>query len=242
MAPIQGRPRIIGILGGTSHVIATAYYDLINAASNRRLGGSYYGETIMMGMNFGAVADLAMSGQWDAVAEHISQRVDQLEAAGAELIIGSSNTVHNVMREVMAGRDVDFLPITEPLIAAIKASGLKRIAIFGTRATMDNGAVMQEVREATGVELIVPNADEREEINRVIFEELVNHEFKPESRAFYRETALRLARDEGAEGVILGCTEIFLLIDEPDLPEMKVFATARLHCEAAVARAFGESA
>jgi len=233
-------PKRIGILGGTSNVITTRYYDMINAASNARLGRSYLGETIIMGMNFGRVADFAMQRDWQGLSDYVSTQVDRLEAAGAELIIGSSNTVHEVMPSVMEGRQTPYLPITKPLITAIKASGLKRIAMFGTMSTMNNGAVMREVMAATGAELIAPNPEEREDINRVIFEELVKNRFDPTSRQRYVDIATRMQNEEGAEGVILGCTEIFLLINQQDLPAMKVFATAELHVQAAVELAFAD--
>lgn len=231
-------PRLIGILGGSSPAITPSYHDMINAGTNARLGGHYLAETIITGMNFGIIVDFIYRDDWDGLAAYVGRHADRLEAAGADLIACVSNTVHQVMRQVMEGRTAEFVAITDPLIAAIKASGIKRVALFGTRMTMNNSAVMQEVAERAGVDVLVPREDERDDINRVIFSELAEHKFKPASKQRYLDIAHRMKREEGAEGVILGCTEIFLLIDEPDLPDMHVFATARLHAEAIVARAF----
>ncbi|NNU17174.1 amino acid racemase [Parvularcula sp. ZS-1/3] len=227
------RQPTIGILGGTSHVITSAYYQGLNAAMRQRLGGTHVAETLVRGMDFGRIGKLVLAEDWDALKSYVGSAVDDLERGGADLVIGSSNTVHEIMGEVMEGRDVAFLPISTPLIDAVKASGLKRVAMFGTRSTMNNGLVMREVEAATGATLLSPREDEREEINRVIFEELCEEQFLPRSRDRYVEIARRLARDEGAEGVILGCTEIMLLIDQDNIPEMKVFPTGRLHIEAA---------
>jgi aspartate racemase len=235
---VPGDPRplrqpTIGILGGTSHVVATRYYDLINARMNRVLGGDDIAETILLGMNYGNVAAFARSGRWEEFQSYVAEKVDRLIDAGADLVIGTSNTTHEVMGPVMEERDVAFIPITEPLAAAITASGVRRVGIFGTMTTMQEGRVMREVREATGAEIIAPRADERGDIDRVIFEELVKFQFRPEARERYRQIALRMKREEGIEGIVLGCTEIYLLIDQPHLPELEVFATARLHAHAA---------
>ncbi|MEM1379731.1 MAG: amino acid racemase [Pseudomonadota bacterium] len=238
--PNHQSPMRIGILGGTSHVITSTYYEIINALANERLGGAHIAETIIAGMNFGRIAEDIADDAWDRFADYVADHVDRLEAAGAELIIGTSNTTHQIMGKVMAGRDVPYLPITQPLIAALKTSGISRVALFGTQTTMGGGVVMQEVAQATGIDIIVPSAEERNDIHRVIFDELVNHQFTRSARERYVEIAHRLSRDEGADGLILGCTEIMLLIDQQDIPELPVFATARLHCEAAVAMAFGD--
>lgn len=234
--PSRSRPLrqpVVGILGGTSHVVTSAYYDLINAEVNRTLGGHDVARTVVVGMNFGDVADFHARGDWDGLTAYVAEHIDRLIAAGADLAIGVSNTIHVVMEAALDGKDIDFLPITTPLIAAVEAAGMKRVAIFGTQTTMGDGQVMKEVREATGVDLLVPNEAERDEVHRVIFEELVHARFLPSSRARYVEIARRLEREEGAEGLILGCTEIFLLVGQNDLPGMTVFATAELHARAA---------
>lgn len=219
-------------------MITSTYYDLINQASNARMQGSHIVETVIVGMNFGKIAELFQERNWLGMTKYVSGQVDRLEAAGAELIIGTSNTVHEVMGEVMAGRVTEFLPITAPLIDAVEASGHQRIAMFGTTSTMDNGAVMREVMDATDAQIIAPKADERTAINSVIFDELVNYRFLQSSRQRYADIAQRMKNEDGIEGVILGCTEICLLIDQSDLPDLTVFATAKLHTQAAVARAF----
>ena len=225
----------IGILGGSSHVITGSYYQLLNAELRAILGGQHVAETLIRGMNFGNVAEFATRGDWNGLRDYVAKAVDDLEAGGADLIIGTSNTVHEVMDEVMEGRRTAFLPISKPLIDAVKASRLERIAMIGTKSTMANGKVMRELTEATGAQIIVPDADGQEEVHRVIFEELCQHEFLPTSRDRFAAIARGLAEDEGAQGLILGCTEIMLLIGQDDLPELKVFPTGKLHIEAAAA-------
>ncbi|MCQ8185701.1 aspartate/glutamate racemase family protein [Parvularcula maris] len=232
----------IGIVAGSSHAITGPFYDMVNEAVRRRLGGKEIAETLIAGMNYGRLVAMIEAGDWEGIEDYVSSKVDSLCAGGAELIVGTSNTMHEVMPKVMEGRGVPYLPITDPLCAAIEASGLERIALFGTMTTMSGGRVMQEVQERTGVAVLVPTDAEKEEISRVIYEELVESFFLPASKQRYLEIARRLAREDGAEGLILGCTEIVLLIDQPDLPEMKVFATARLQAEAAADWAVGRVA
>jgi aspartate racemase len=223
----------IGIVAGSSHAITGPFYDMVNEAVRRRLGDRQIAETLIAGMNYGRLVAMIEAEDWEGIEDYVSGKVDALIAGGAELIVGTSNTMHEVMPKVMEGHGVPYLPITDPLCSAIKASGLQRVALFGTMTTMSGGRVMREVEERTGAAVLVPNETEKEEISRIIYEELVESRFLPSSKARYVEIAQRLAREEGAEGLVLGCTEIVLLIDQPDLPGMKVFATARLQAEAA---------
>ncbi|MEO1659227.1 MAG: amino acid racemase [Pseudomonadota bacterium] len=231
------RQPTIGVLGGTSHIVTPAYFELINAAAREHHGGDHIAETLVAGMNYGNIKSYIFSGDWDGLRDYVSQAVDRLEAAGVDLVIGSSNTVHLVMADVMQGRDTPFLPITKPVGDAIAKAGMKKVAIFGTQTTMQGGLVMNEIAELSGAEIIAPNTDEQAEIHRVIFEELCEERFLESSRERYREIALRMKEEEGAEGLILGCTEIFLLLNQKDLPELPVLASAKLHAEAAVAKA-----
>ncbi|MEO1040944.1 MAG: amino acid racemase [Pseudomonadota bacterium] len=230
------RQPIIGVLGGTSHVVTPAYFQLINQAARAHHGGDHIGETLIAGMNYGNIKAYIYDGDWDGLAAYVGKAVDRLEGAGADLVIGSSNTVHLVMADVMAGRKTPFLSITEPVGRAIKKAGLKKVAIFGTQTTMQGGLVMDEIAELSGAEIIAPTSAEQADIHRVIFEELCEEIFLEESRARYREIALRMKNEDGAEGLILGCTEIFLLLEQKDLPELPLFASAALHAEAAVAQ------
>lgn len=224
---------IVGILGGSSHIVTTTYYDRLNTELRRALGGQHIAETLIRGMNFGNVAGFARAGDWSGLTEYVGQAVDDLERGGAQLIMGCSNTVHEVMGQVMASRKTEFLPISTPLIHAVQKSQAKKIVMFGTKSTMANGQVMRELRKSTGAELLVPNTDEQEDINKIIFAELCERQFLPASRDRYLQIARRLITDEGADGLILGCTEIMLLIEQNDLPEISVFPTGQLHIEAA---------
>ena len=228
------RQPTIGILGGTSHIVTPAYYQLINQAARDHHGGDHIAETLVAGMNYGNIRAYLEAGDWEGMTRYAASKIDALEAAGADLIIGTSNTAHLVMADAMQGRSTPFLPITKPVGEAIAAQGLKKVAIFGTQTTMQGGKVMNEIAEISGAEIIAPRPDEQTEIHRIIFEELCEEKFLESSRQRYREIALRMKEDEGAQGLILGCTEIFLLIEQSDLPELSVLATAKLHAEAAV--------
>ncbi|MEE4211608.1 MAG: amino acid racemase [Parvularcula sp.] len=231
----------IGILGGTSHVVATRYYDLINEEVRRVLGGHEVAETVMVGMNFGRVVRMLESGDRASLDAYVADKIDGLERAGADLIIGTSNTMHEIVGPLMSGRATPFLPITQPLIDALTQNGARRPAIFGTKATMAKGRVVREVEEALGIEVIVPPPEEQEEIDRVIFRELVHFRFAPEAKDRYRAIASRMLRDQNIDGLILGCTEIYLLIDQSDLPELPIYATAKLHAVAAARWALREA-
>ncbi|MEM0928504.1 MAG: amino acid racemase [Pseudomonadota bacterium] len=230
------RQPTIGVLGGTSHIVTPAYYQLINQAAREHHGGDHIAETLIAGMNYGNIRSFIFAGDWDGLAQYVGTKVDALEAAGVDLVIGSSNTTHLVMDDVMKDRSTPFLPITQPVGEAIAQAGLKKVAIFGTQTTMQGGKVMNEIAEISGAEIIAPRPEEQDEIHRIIFEELCEETFLDASRKRYREIALRMKNEDGAEGLILGCTEIFLLLTQGDLPEMAVFASAVLHAEAAVAQ------
>lgn len=228
------RQPTIGVLGGTSHVVTPAYFQLLNAAARRVHGGDHIAETMIAGMDYGNIKNFVFADDWDGLRAYVATKVDALEAAGADLVIGTSNTVHLVMAEVMKDRATPFLPITQPVGEAIAAQGLKKVAIFGTGTTMKGGLVMDEIANLSGAEIIAPRPDEQAEIHRIIFEELCEEKFLPSSQKTYRDIALRMKEEDGAEGLILGCTEIFLLLTQEDLPQMPVFASAVLHAEAAV--------
>ena len=228
------RQPTIGILGGTSHIVTPAYYQLINQAARDHHGGDHIAETLVAGMNYGNIRAYIEARDWEGLTQYVGTKIDALEAAGVDLIIGSSNTAHLVMADAMEGRSTPFLPITKPVGDAIAAQGLKKVAIFGTQTTMQGGKVMNEIAEISGAEIIAPRPDEQADIHRIIFEELCEEKFLDSSRERYKEIALRMKEDEGVEGLILGCTEIFLLIEQSDLPELSVLATAKIHADAAV--------
>ncbi|MCT8266631.1 amino acid racemase [Afifella sp. JA880] len=226
--------KTIGVLGGSSNIATGHYYRFLNEIVNARLGGWDIAETVIVGMNFGNIEAFLHADDWASLEAYMAKKVDALIAAGADVIVGVSNTLHKPMEAILASRDIDYIHIVDPTGEAIRKAGLKRVALFGTRPIMEMDYARRRYEEKFGLEIVVPNSDERAEIDRIIFDELVKDVIRPQSKARYLEIAGRLAREEGAEGLILGCTEIFLLIDQKDRPDFPMFNTTRLHCEAAV--------
>jgi aspartate racemase len=235
--PIRPLPqKTIGVLGGMSDAATADYYRLINARLNAHYGGWDIGEVVIVSVNFGNIQHFVRNGLWDAARDYMAGKIDRLEGAGVDVILCASNTMHRVVAPLMAERKTPFIHIVDPTGAAVRAAGLRRVALLGTAATMRSAEMAQRYAERFGVELVVPAEPDRAIVDRVIFDELVRRDTRPESKAEYLRIVDAL-RNEGAEGVILGCTEIFLLIGQEDLPGFPVFDTMALHVEAAVAQA-----
>ncbi|MEM1180428.1 MAG: amino acid racemase [Acidobacteriota bacterium] len=232
--------KTIGILGGCSNVATGIYYQLINEISNRRLGGWDMAETVIVGMNFGNIEHMLRTEDWSGLKAYMADKVDRLVAARADLIIVASNTLHRPMADIVEGRDVEWLHIADPTGRAIRAAGLRRILLLGTQAVMQLDYLKQHYADRFGLEILVPADEEREEIDRIIFDELVKDRIEPTSKARYLEIADRMVREDGVQGLIMGCTEICSLIQQPDRPDLPMFDTTRLHCEAAVDAVLGD--
>lgn len=234
--------RTIGLLGGSSNVATGEYYKLLNEAVNERLGGWEIAETLIAGMNFGNIEAFLRAGDWDGVSAYMDVKVRGLAAGGAEVLLCVSNTLHRHLEPIAERHGLPLIHIADPTGEAIRVAGLRRIALFGTRPVMELDYLKERYRERFGLEIVVPNEGEREEIDRIIFDELVKFEVREASRERYLAIAERLRRDKGAQGLILGCTEIFLLLRQEDRPDLPMFNTTRLHCEAAVEFALGRTA
>jgi aspartate racemase len=230
--------KTIGILGGMSNAATVEYYRLINAAVNARLGGWDIAETIIVGVNFGEIERFIRNDSWDAAEAYLSDKADRLIRAGADLIICMSNTMHRVVAPIMAKRDVPFIHIVDPTARAINRAGLRRVALFGTKPTMAADFLPARYRDKFGVEIVAPSEDEQIEIDRIIFDELVRGKILAPSKARYLAIADRM-RADGAQALILGCTEIFLLMQQDDRPHFPMFDTTALHVAAAVEAALG---
>jgi aspartate racemase len=188
----------------------------------------------MDSVDFGEVEPLQRAGEWDALGNMLGSSARRLEAAGADFLVLATNTMHKLADGIEAASGLDLLHICEPAAEAIRAAGLDRIALIGTAFTMEQ-AFYRERLERAGLAVLVPEAPDRAEIHRVIYDELVAGRFLESSRAAYRGAIARLA-ERGAQGVVLGCTEISLLI-RPDDAQLPLFDTTALHAEAAARRA-----
>ncbi|MHC5537630.1 aspartate/glutamate racemase family protein [Singulisphaera rosea] len=226
----------IGILGGSSDQATADYYRRINKVVNDRLGGWNTAELIMTSMNFAFSADCVRHERWDAMGEYLADRAAALEKGGADLLICVSNTLHRVADTFMAGRNIPFLHIVDPTAEAIRKAGLDRVALLGTRPVMATDFLKRRYLENFGIDILVPEDDEQELIDRIIFDELCRGQFTSLAKTAYLEIVDRI-RKQGAEGVILGCTEIPLLIGQADRPDLPMFDTTGLHVDAAVGQA-----
>lgn len=223
--------RKIGLLGGMSWESSALYYELINEGVRERLGGLHSAACVMASVDFAAIERLQVSGEWVRAGELLADEARGLVAAGAECIVLCTNTMHKVAHHIENAVEVPLLHLVDVTAAAIREASLTRVALLGTRFTMEE-SFYRERMAMKGVEIVVPDVDERRIVNDVIYDELVLGVVREESRAQYRKIIECLAQ-AGAEGVILGCTEIELLISQVDSP-MPVFASTALHTRAAV--------
>jgi aspartate racemase len=225
--------KTIGILGGMSDKATMEYYKFINQEINQALGGWEIGETLIQGLNFGNIEYYVRNNKWDEAREYLEHKAKFAEAGGADVLLCVSNTMHKVLDNIPELLNIPFIHITTPTAEAIQASGLTKIALLGTKPVMQANYIKNEYAKY-GIDIVVPDEQEQIEIDRIIFDELVKGEIKESSRKYYVDVSESLAKSTGAQGVILGCTEIFLLIGQQDLPNMAVFNTTELHVKAAV--------
>ncbi len=223
--------RTIGLLGGMSWESSALYYRLLNESVRERLGGLHSARCVLLSVDFADIERLQAAGDWVRAGELLAAEARSLQAAGAELVLLCTNTMHVVADAVTAGLDVPLLHIGDSTAAAITAAGLTRIGLLGTRYTMEQPFLADRLT-AAGLVVVVPEQADRDVVHRIIYEELVLGVVLEESRRAYREVVGRLVA-RGAQGVILGCTEIELLIG-PDDVDVPTFPTTALHVAAAV--------
>ena len=233
MQPQLPRLKRIGVLGGSSDQATAEYYRQLNLAVNARLGGWNTAEVLINSMNFAFAEWCVRQQRWDEAASYLAERAAALERAGAELLICVSNTLHRVYDAMAAATTLPFIHIVDPTAAAICAAGLGRAALLGTRPVMATDYLKHRYRDRFGIEVVVPEADEQQLIDRIIFDELCRGRFTASSKAAYLAIVDRLAA-AGCGSVILGCTEIPLLISQADRPAVPMFDTTALHVAAAV--------
>lgn len=227
--------RTIGMLGGMSWESTAEYYRLANELVRDRLGGVHSARILLDSADFAEIEELQESAQWDRAAELLTSRARALETAGADLIVLCTNTMHKVADHIENAVSVPLLHIADATAAAVHDAGPRRVGLLGTAFTMQQGFYRDRLA-SHGIEVVVPAAEDRALVHRVIYEELVRGVVRNVSRGEYLEIIRRLVDDEGAEGVVLGCTEIELLIGTDDSP-VPVFPTTRIHVEAAVEHA-----
>ncbi len=223
--------KTIGILGGMSPESTTAYYEYITRAYTQRFGDYGYPEIIIYSVSFQPYVDWPEAGRWDLVAQGLSRVARRLEAAGAEFALIATNTMHKVFAEVQANVDIPMLSLLDAVGDAIAAEGLETVGLLGTRFTME-AAFYPEALGRRDIEVLTPSPEDRAVVDRVIYEELVAGELHAASQRRFVEIIERLA-ERGAQGVILGCTEIPLLVKVEDV-DVPLFDTTTIHAEAAL--------
>ncbi|MEV5407797.1 aspartate/glutamate racemase family protein [Thermopolyspora sp. NPDC052614] len=229
--------RTIGLIGGLSWESTVIYYQIINQRVRERLGGSHSANSLIWSVDYTTVEDLIFADRWDEVAAMLADAGRRLQDAGAELLLVCSNTFSRVSDDVARATSVPVLHIADSVANEVRARGMRKVGLIGTRFTMEQ-AFYRDRLASHGFEVIVPPAEQRELVHRVIFEELVRGVLKESSRDAYAEIIAELA-DAGAEGVVLGCTEIELLVDEKE-SSIPVLPSARLHAEEAAALALSD--
>lgn len=223
--------KTLGIIGGMSWESTQTYYQLINQGVKRQLGGLHSADLLIHSLDFAPIEALQSHNDWEAMAATLIDSGLRLKRAGAEGLLIATNTMHKVAHEVQAATDLPLIHIADATAKVIKHQHLTKIALLGTKFTMTQDFYKQRLLEA-GLTVMIPEASDRGEVHRIIYEELCQGQFLPESKTNYIEIIKRLEK-EGAEGVILGCTEIGLLIKQADSP-IPVFDTIAIHAAAAV--------
>jgi aspartate racemase len=223
--------RTLGLLGGMSWESSIEYERLVNRAVRERLGGVHSADLVIRSYDFARIEALQAAGDWAGAGELLAADARHLVQAGAELIVLCTNTMHRVADRIEAAVDVPFLHIGDVTASAVRARGVTRAGLLGTRFTMELGFLRDRL-EARGVAAIVPDEPDRTTVHDIIYDELVRGVVSPSSKRAVLEIIDRLT-ERGAEGVIAGCTEIELLVGPDDVAQ-PYFPTTRLHAEAAV--------
>jgi aspartate racemase len=223
--------RTIGLIGGMSWESSAEYYRFVNEAVRDRLGGLHSADCVMRSVDFTQIEPLQRNGDWEGAGALLAAEAQALVAAGAELIVLCTNTMHKVAAAIEAAVAIPLLHIADPTAAAIKAAGVARVGLLGTRFTMEQAFYHERLR-AHGLDVLVPGEAARERVHRVIYDELCLGIVRDDSRTAYRDIIRELVAD-GAEAIILGCTEIALLVGAADAT-VPLFDTTALHAQAAV--------
>lgn len=229
--------RKIGLIGGMSWESSALYYSLINEGIKAELGGLHSARCVLTSVDFAEIEAMQAEGRWEESGALLAAEAQGLQAAGAECVVLCTNTMHKVADQISDGIDIPLIHLADVAANAVRAAGLETVGLLGTRFTMEEEFYSDRLHTA-GLAVLTPSAEDRAEVDRVIYSELVLGEIRDESRAAYQDVIGRLVA-RGAEGIILGCTEIELLVRPEDV-EVPVFATTRLHAQAAVEFALEE--
>lgn len=230
--------KTVGLLGGMSWESTVPYYQVLNREVGRRLGGLHSARVLLLSVDFQEIEVLQHQGKWGELGDMLARDARTLQDAGADFLVICTNTMHLVAPRIESTLSIPILHIADATAERIKASGMRRVGLLGTRFTMEEPFYRGRLEERHGLEVVVPPAEDRGVVHRVVYEELVLGRILDGSREAYRRIVADLVA-AGAEGVILGCTEIGLLL-KPGDATVPLFDTALIHAEAAAAFALEE--
>ena len=222
--------KTIGLIGGMSWESTALYYRQINLAVQQRLGGLHSAKLVLLSVDFHAIEVLQRAGDWAAAGEMLADAARSLQAAGADFLLLCTNTMHTVAPAITAAVHIPMLHIADPTAQAIGQAGFTKIGLLGTRFTMEQSFYIDRLKQQ-GLQVLLPEQEDRDTVHRIIFEELCLGQLRDDSRQHYRRIMAKLVA-QGAQAIILGCTEITLLVDAQDA-SVPLFDTTALHASAA---------
>ncbi|EME3968755.1 aspartate/glutamate racemase family protein [Vibrio fluvialis] len=224
--------KTIGMIGGMSWESTLSYYKAINEGIKAALGGLNSAQICLYSVNFEPIEKLQHEGKWDETAQLLVQAAKSVEAGGADFLLICTNTMHKVAPEIEEQISIPILHIADATAKQLQQDGIERVGLLGTRFTMEQEFYKGRLQQQFGIDVLIPDAEQRQQVHRVIYEELCLGTIRPESRAQYVEIVEDLHR-RGAQAVILGCTEIALLIQQHDT-DVPLYDTTKIHAEQAV--------
>ncbi len=227
--------KTIGLLGGMSWESTVPYFQILNRTVGRRLGGLHSARILLLSVDFHEIEVLQHLGRWDELGEILTREALTIQEAGADFLVLCTNTMHLVAPAIEEAIEIPLLHIADATADRIQKAGVSKVGLLGTRFTMEEAFYRGRLQDVHGLEVVLPSAEDRGLVHRVIYEELVLGQVLSKSRAEYQRIVGEMQGD-GAEGVILGCTEIGLLLKAGDT-EVPLFDTAAIHAEAAAAYA-----
>lgn len=230
--------KTIGLIGGMSWESSIEYYRIINETAKEKLGGLHSAKSLMVTVDFAEIEKLQHEDRWDEAAQILVQCAQDLERGGADFIVLCTNTMHKLADQIIANVSIPFLHIADATAEKIRAAGLKRIGLLGTRFTMEHDFYKGRLVQNFGLEVLIPEQTDRDIVHRVIYDELVQGKIVETSREEYKRIIEWLI-EQGVEGIILGCTEIELLVKQND-SRVPLFPTTLIHAVAAVEKALQE--
>lgn len=224
--------KTIGMIGGMSWESTVSYYRFVNELAKERLGGLHSARVVLYSIDFAEIEELQVTGRWDEAGEALAVAARAVEAAGADFLVLCTNTMHKVAGAIEAAVTIPLLHIADATASEVQKAGFSTVGLLGTRFTMEQDFYRGRLEKQHGIRILVPDERDREAVHRIIYDELCTGVINDASRDRYREIIDRLV-EEGSRGVILGCTEISLLVSQADSP-VPLFDTTGIHARSAV--------